>query len=275
MAFAVNRISLIGKDHGKLVQFMVKMRAKKYVTVMLFVCLMFSIVKGFKYVINHDQPEANYPISNEWDIFSSDFTKSGLRDAYFVLNTINDLINNIVFVFVCSGIDIFMVVRFRRTLDEKLKKSESMGHGQKKGGPGDKLDQKRNEFDEAVAKAIKMVVISTSVNLLLKLPLSVVPVINTYAEFYYKDQTKKFVSPTFGRFYSRLFDSGSYEFTIDLADFLFLVSISIQFFIYKKFDKKFGMGYLRLLKKDETAKNGNKNTNTTQTRNQAQRTTAR
>ena len=238
----MNRVSLIGKDHNILVKFMSKMKIKIYIGITITSCLIISSIKFFKYRINHDQPEANYPMSNEWDIFASNASRNNLRSAYFIINMINDLLNNLLFVLICSGIDIYMVVRFRRTLEEKLEKSKSMNEG------NEKLELKKKEFEEAIAKAVKMVVINTFINLLFKLPSTILPIINTYAQYYYKDQTRKYSHPTFGRFYSRLFDSGFYEFTIDLSDFLFLISISIQFFIYKKFDKKFRIGLKKLLK---------------------------
>lgn len=238
VAFALNRISLIGKEHGNLVKLFSKMRLKKFILVSFIVCLMFSTVKFFKYAINRDQPEANYPMSTEWDISAVSVHKSGLKDAYFIVNTINDLICNVVFVLVCSIIDFYMVVFFRRTLQEKLNRIKHMSQKN--------VEDKRKEYEMAVQKAVKMVVINTAVGLIFKLPISIPPFINTYAEFYYKDQEKKYTKPSFGRFYTKMLDSGFYELMIDLGNFLFLISISIQFFLYKKFDKKFLTGLKRL-----------------------------
>ena len=62
VAFALNRISLIGKDHGKLVQFMSDVGVKTYLTVCFLISCGCSVVKYFKYEINFDKPETSYNI---------------------------------------------------------------------------------------------------------------------------------------------------------------------------------------------------------------------
>ena len=49
VAFALNRISLIGKDHGKLVKFISKVGIEKYIVVTLLISSLLSWIKGLKY----------------------------------------------------------------------------------------------------------------------------------------------------------------------------------------------------------------------------------
>ena len=138
-----------------------------------------------------------------------------------------------------------MVVKLRTTLEDKLKKFESMSS---------KLDSKKKEFEDIVNKAVRMVVINTAIGLLFKSPLTFIPVINVYAEFYYKRIRNRLKSPLFGEFYSSLLDTGFYTMIQDLSALLYTLSITIQIFIYIRSDKKFNTGFDRLIlrRKEET-----------------------
>ena len=63
VAFALNRISLIGREHGKLVTFMSDLGMKKYIGVTLLTSAIFSWIKGFRYQVNYSYPHLNFPIS--------------------------------------------------------------------------------------------------------------------------------------------------------------------------------------------------------------------
>ena len=51
IAFSLNRISLIGKDHGKLVTFMSELGVKKYILATFLISCSLSWIKGFKFQI--------------------------------------------------------------------------------------------------------------------------------------------------------------------------------------------------------------------------------
>ena len=132
VAFALNRIALIGKDHSKIVKFISELDIRVYYLVTFLISFSLSWIKYFKYQVNNFEPNLNYPISNEWDIITLLFTKNSFNTdkytsykipdrLYFIYNSISDLINYVIFVIICLIIDIFMVVRLKQTLDEKLK----------------------------------------------------------------------------------------------------------------------------------------------------------
>ena len=146
VAFALNRISLIGKDHGKLVVFVSEVGFKKYISVSLLISAVFSWIKFFKYELNYFYPDASFPLSNEMNIILHEINR--FNDFYFIYNSISDLVNYLVFVVICVIIDICMVIELRRTLNEKTKKSES----------NQNKTTKNAEYEEAVNKAIRMVV---------------------------------------------------------------------------------------------------------------------
>ena len=192
----------------------------------------------------------NYPISNEWDIFQAYQKNSHIfDDAFFVVNLISDITNYVLFVFICIFIDIYMVVQLRNVLADKMQKMEKLFTGSNKA----KLESAQKENQDIIKKAIQMVVINTAIGLLFKMPISFIPIINVYAEFYYKKLYNQKSHPTFGKFYSSLFQNGFYSQITDFADLLFIISISIQLFIYKRFDKKMQTAFdrLKLIRKNE------------------------
>ena len=223
VAFALNRISLIGKDHGKLVQFMSDVGVKTYLSVCFLISCGFSVVKYFKYEINFDHPETNYPISNDHEISN---------DGFIISNSIFDILNYVVFEVIIFIIDINMIVLLRRTLDEKLKKSEKL-LGKK---DQNKLDTMKKEHEDAIHKVIKMVILNTAISLLFRLPVAFIPVVNVVAEFYYKDFRNQYKNSKFGEFYSFLMSSGYYDLIVECSHSLFNFSLFIQLFIYIKFN---------------------------------------
>ena len=64
----------------------------------------------------------------------------------------------------------------------------------------------------------------------------------------------KYDHPHFGEFLSMLVDSGFYDLIQDVSHFLFILSLAIQMFIYKRFDKKFRTGYERLMNNSSSIK---------------------
>ena len=247
VAFALNRISLIGKDHGKLVKFMAEVGMKTYLAICLLLSCGFSAVKYFKYEINYGQSESSYPISNEHDLSSIHRTHIS-NDGVIIANSIFDILNYLVFEVIIFIIDIYLLVRLRQTLAEKMKKLETLT------GKNDanKLETTKKENEDAINKVIKMVILNTAISLLFRLPIAFIPVVNVFAEFYYKNYLNQFNHPKFGEFYSFLLNSGFYDSIVYCSDLFFNFSLFIQLFIYVYFDKLFKNGFDRILSKNST-----------------------
>ena len=263
VAFALNRIALIGKDPNKIAKFFSKIDIRVYTLVTFLFSSSLSWIKYFKYKVNYFEPHLNYPIPNEWDImFMANYDEEDDLNKmmgfqipvllFYIYNSISDVINYVIFVVICVLIDMFMVVGMKRTLDEKLKWYDNESNSVK-------YEAKKKENEDVVNKLIKMVVINTAIGVLCKLPGSFFSLVNLYATYYYKSFSNLFKSPLFGEFYSYLLDSGFYSLIIDIYDFLFVVSMAIQFFIYKRFDKKFQEGYDMILFGDKDNKNKSSN----------------
>ena len=101
IAFALNLISLIGKDQGKIVTFISEVGIKKYIEVSLFISCLFSWIKYFKYDVNYIYPYLSFPISNEINIIG--FFSNTFNDFYYIYNSISDLVNYLVFVLICHN----------------------------------------------------------------------------------------------------------------------------------------------------------------------------
>ena len=130
-----------------------------------------------------------------------------------------------------------MLVKLRSTVSESIERIKSMGSSEKQ------MEKKKSELEDTMKKSIRMVIVNTSIGLLLKFPLVFLPFVNTIANFYYKDLLNmRYKHLLFDQFYSKLFEIDFYSLIHDSTELLYLISISIQFFIYKKFDKKFKEG---------------------------------
>lgn len=206
----------------------------------ILVSVSFSWIKFFRYRLNDGQDELNFPISNELDIFTADVDKSSILDFFFVFDCISNLINYVVIVFLTFVIDLVMMRLLRTTLKEKLARLKTLSTTQQT------LDSKCNEFEDALTKNAHLVVFNTITSVFFKLPMAMVPLTNAYAQFYYKSELNRYVKPRFDRFYLMLFESGFYATILDASDLLYLFSLSIQFFVYNWFDKKFKMAKLKL-----------------------------
>lgn len=240
VAFALNRIGLIGREHGKIVKFICDVKVPYFILVTLLISLGLSVVKYFKYEVNYDEIESTFPVSIERDLMDQSYLTFFNRPsiiAYFILNTISNLLNYVVLVIVCFIIDVCMVVQLRRTLNEKIQKQEEMLKN------SENKESKRKENEEVIKKVIKMVVLNTTIAIVLKMPSSFVPIVNLYAEFFFRNFNERYKNPAFGEFYVRFTDGEFYSSIQDFSTFLYCLSLSIQLFIYLVFDKKFKSGY--------------------------------
>ena len=107
-------------------------------------------------------------------------------------------------------------------------------------------------------KAIKMVVLNSTIGIFFKLPVCFIPILNVYAQFYFQNSDYKLYHLQFAEFYSMLFDSLFYVLIQDISHFFYTFSLSIQLFIYKRFDKKFQTGFEKLKSKPNYVPSFNK-----------------
>lgn len=233
ITFAMSRIKLIGKDHTKLVEFMSKVDFKKYTFGVIVFGLFFSWIKFFKYQINFGHDDESYPVPNDYDILNRINSGSVIQYVYYIYNCISDLINYVVFVIVCFALDMFMVIRLRSVLAENKLRIRELFMTK------EQYENKCSEFESSLHQGVQMVVINTAVAVLFKMPSAFLPLVNTYAQFYYKKSMTHEDHSKFDQFFLPLVNSGFYWIVDDMARFLFCVYLTTQFFLLNRFDKNF------------------------------------
>ena len=231
IGFAFNRISLIGKDHNKLVKIMSGIGIKKFIGISLFISIGLTVIKFFEYDINHASALDTYPISYDYSI-TNDYTKNA-NIVFYILNFISDILNHFVLLLVNLAIDIGMIIKLKQTLNERFEKFKEYS-------TADQLEKKKTENENVFDNAISMVILNTTLNLLLKLPASLYSLIYLWYS-YYLIHNIPFVWENFTleRFFKRYFiDANLSGLLLKLSQFLYLLSISLQFVFYKHYDKK-------------------------------------
>jgi hypothetical protein len=231
IGFAFNRISLIGKDHNKLVTFMCELGIKKYMGISLFISILLSTIKFFEYDINTGIPIVSYPLS--YDYMSSHLESNAPKIVFIILNFISDILNHFVFLLINLAIDIGMVIKLKQTLNERLENFKAYSTTAQQ-------EKKKSDNENVLNNAISMVIFNTTLNLLLKLPTALYSMIYLFYGIYRQHIFNSVrENRTWERFYKRVcIDSNFCEMFLKLSEFLYLLSISIQFFFYKHYDKK-------------------------------------
>ena len=240
IAFAFNRISLIGKDHNKLVKFMSDVGIKKYTAVCLLISIGLSSVKYFSYRLNYGKGDDNsYPIEYNINLFY-DIGNEKKSTIYFTFNFVSDLLNYLVFLLIHLSIDIGMIVKLRQTLNEKFEKAKVYS-------TKDQQEKKKKENETAVNKAISMVILNTALNIIFKVPSLIYSIIDFYESIYRLDYNYFLFHGGFGRFYMGFCNYAYFcHMFLRFSDILFLISISIQLFFFVHFDKKFKFSFYRI-----------------------------
>ena len=264
VGFSFNRIMLIGKDHPKFVKKIANCSILKYCLVTGLISLALAFVKVFKYRVNFDRSDRNYPYNTEYDFWVHTST---LQLVYFVFNIISDLLNYFVFLLVCLSIDIYMLVRLRRTLQEKLVRLKEMTVtlqnknvvnlitnkkaplSTKSQNENNAIQNKKADFNAAMNNAIRMVIVNSLLNIVLKLPLCFFSLhyLILFIGHNFLNESKAWF--LYEIFYCNISKSFPLLNLSEPYDFLFLILISIQLFVYIRFDLKIKAGFNRMFNK--------------------------
>ena len=214
----------------------IKMHFKTYLGVTLFISSLLSIVKYFKYAINFDQPEANYPMSQE--LYIDVVTSSKIASVQLIMNAVSDILNYIVFVVAIFIFEVILTVRLRQELNN-LEAKQS---------PENDVPEKKEETEREKKCATRRLVINTVISIICKVPISLISLVNlhvkvfAYGVFQYDesedDEYHKHYNPAFPSFYSFLLNSELYESILSCFELFYTIAISIQFFIYIGIDLK-------------------------------------
>ena len=225
LGFLIARSSLIGKNHGQLIQIFSKISIFKFTTVSFVLSTLFSIVKIFHYQVNTFDTNLDYPTPydrNLNNIFSPGFeVKSRLISIF---NAISDLINYILFIVFNLILDIFLIFKLKATLSRRVNSTSSSNN------------------QDVINRAITSVVSYTLFSIIFKVPASIKSV---------------FDSASFNDDFNKIFASSQINYLYEyfciycricpmfelLAYLLFIFSLSCNIFFYFMFDNRFKIGF--------------------------------
>lgn len=126
VGFAISRISLVGKNHGKLITTISsKLTPFQFMQRVLLPCLILPVVKVFRFMPNKFHPYYDYPnpiafIFNKIDV--------SLVFVYLSFNILFDIVNYVGFLILNFVLDLNLMLKMKSTIKEKEKnKSELVG----------------------------------------------------------------------------------------------------------------------------------------------------
>lgn len=118
ISYSINRLFLVGQDHGKFVTMMSKMELKAFLLRTFMICLLLPISKMFTYLPNYYKPYQNYP-----DFLESHFADNNIRLAFIYLSfsIIYNMINSIGFILANLIVDLNLLVSTKKVLADRAK----------------------------------------------------------------------------------------------------------------------------------------------------------
>lgn len=256
IAFAVNRLSLIGKEHSKFTNFLSTIKVK-YFTILIFIIGLFvTFIKGLKFRANFYFEEWEYPF------LYADHPEVGViffKCFIAIFSSLCDLINGLGFFIVCVIIDVQLVIALKRTTAEKLAKLGNMQQSKE----NSKAKATEKSLKNAVQRTILMVVLNSLVNSLLKISSSLVSI---YEAAWFFLQYEHIIQEQLAISHSNPLYSGIVKCHYlnicqairEFFTFLFILSVSFDIFFYYNFDKKFKLAFFAAFSLKENANNKNK-----------------
>lgn len=246
VAFALCRLSLVGSKKGKFLEFVSTAGSKKLILVFVILSTLVTLIKPLLYSIVSPRDQQMLIVDYDKLDFPSLFYKyKTLKELNihmykfrFILNVMYDFINYCVFVLASIAIDLVLLRRVRAVMLEKEKKMSDQIRATR--------DKLRKENRSSFRTMVKYVLWNSLISVVLKIPNSItslndfrillfsfnIPVL-TESQF----SSNPFAFPyTLG---SLCVLTKVCEVFQTFGHFLFLVSLSINFFIIKRFDHNF------------------------------------
>jgi hypothetical protein len=242
LAFQLCRLSLIGNEHSKLVvKVSNKMSIKRYVLYSASLSLVLSIVKYFRFQINdadileyramskiffdtNDEYPAKFSsIDNLNDNYKLDWNPRSETYALTIINFIIDALNYPTFTGICLTLDIIISNELTKTLSQKIVTSK----------------QVQEEKDEAIFKSKLTIYLNFLSNFLLKLPMTINSIFEIYIVLFYHRYLYNNSYEHVNYFLYVFVELRGAEFFETLCNFLYYLSLSLNFVFFYNFDRMF------------------------------------
>lgn len=118
ICYSINRLSLIGQKHGKLVTYVSELKLKNFFCKTFLFCLFLPISKMFRFLPNFDNPLNSYPdtFDSKFKVFSFPIILS-----YVILSIIYNLINSLGFIVINLVVDISILITMKNVMEKQEK----------------------------------------------------------------------------------------------------------------------------------------------------------
>ena len=269
VAFGINRLSLVGKDHNKLTKFFSEVEVKKYLAVCIILSGGLSVIKALRYDVNTIMLEESTPIVFNQDLFRKESKTS--FNLKIIFNFICDFINYVLFVIANFIIDVILLKKLKEVMQEREEKFKEQSEQAK--------EKLKIDNRSSYRRVILMVVLSSFINILLKFPSTVASfndlfILNNLNSDQH-DNTEFDAMRSVREYYKYGFLSNLHRhlcfqpkfcdlFKL-LSNFFIIISLSINLFFLKRFDKNFSLAYQVYFKGKENVKKATANNKKTAT----------
>lgn len=246
LAFSICRLSLVGSiNKNKLVKFVSKSGCKTLSAAFGLISIGLAVIKPLKYTVlpsNHsdayDHDIVDFPnLFYKNKAIGSGFTLTTFK-LKIIFDTLYDLVNYCVFVLVNMAIDVVLLTQVRRVMEQKEEKMSTQIRS--------RLEKLRKENRESLRRLVKLVMLSSLCGIALKVPNCLTSlndfrllISNLNFEFFEKIsfEPNHFAFP-YTMSYLCMLTKACLVFR-SFGHFLYIVSLSANFFFLKSFDQNF------------------------------------
>ena len=245
LAFSINRIFLIRKSKGFFESFS-KLSTVVYIIVAAVISFLLSLIKAFRFKINLFMALESYPyIFYRNLLYYANETKTTYQ-LLFIFDAVYDLVNYVVFAFLMFLLDVVFFIRVRAALKEKGAKYKVLyalidPHY---------MEKKTKEDNKILRKITLLIVSTTIVSFASKVPNSVTSLndlrLLSTTPFNHLEITTGVGHELFKFPYTMkticYLDEICSIFN-NFGNFLFMLSLSLNFFFFLNFDKNFNSAF--------------------------------
>ena len=118
ICYSINRLSLVGQEHGKFVTKISELKIKSFFLITFIFCLALPVYKIFSFRPNYFKPDYNYP-----DYIDYSRISHTLVILYLSASILYNFITSIGFIVANLVVDINLLIAMKKVLAERAKKS--------------------------------------------------------------------------------------------------------------------------------------------------------
>lgn len=244
IAFALNRLFLVGTKHSKLIQFFAEVGIVKLTIAFVAYSTIFSLFKPLSYSINKYYYLFNFYLGFPFSINNGiiGWARSKFNIVKFFFNVFYEFFNFFMMVIINLIVDLTLLKKIRAVFKEKEEKMKDQSK--------QFIEKMKKEKEKSIREVTKFVVFNSIINIVLKIPIC----ISTFNDFrvlvfnfhYLTNYKSFFEKDWFSTRYSMKYFcylSKSCEVFEKFGHILFSFSFLINFFVLRRFNIKFKQAF--------------------------------